>query len=215
MEPTNTNSFARLMTALLCPAVFLFVPAPAAYCSISSGSDYELTESAIDNGGGSYASGGEYLSRGSVAPASLPDNNAGLSGGGYSNLAGFYNPPFVTFQSALATSFLSDSGDYGMTIPAGSLDKEGFEITMNADPLGAPLNVNPNLIRTATDKMVFNEGEWSQVAQDRLVEISIFDTQGYYTKPLANKALLTMHYKPDAALAFGSVEYIMRDVPYG
>ena len=27
--------------------------------------------------------------------------------------------------------------------------------------------------------------------------------------------LLTMHYKPDAALAFGSVEYIMRDVPWG
>ena len=26
---------------------------------------------------------------------------------------------------------------------------------------------------------------------------------------------LTMHYKPDAALAFGSVEYIMRDVPSG
>jgi ubiquinol-cytochrome c reductase cytochrome b subunit len=26
---------------------------------------------------------------------------------------------------------------------------------------------------------------------------------------------LTMHYKPDAAMAFGSVEYIMRDVPWG
>ena len=26
---------------------------------------------------------------------------------------------------------------------------------------------------------------------------------------------LTMHYKPDASLAFGSVEYIMRDVPWG
>ncbi|MFC3471242.1 cytochrome bc complex cytochrome b subunit [Massilia oculi] len=26
---------------------------------------------------------------------------------------------------------------------------------------------------------------------------------------------LTMHYKPDAALAFGSVEYIMREVPWG
>src|SRR3954468_13614751 len=26
---------------------------------------------------------------------------------------------------------------------------------------------------------------------------------------------LTMHYKPDAAQAFGSVEYIMRDVPFG
>ena len=26
---------------------------------------------------------------------------------------------------------------------------------------------------------------------------------------------LTMHYKPDAAMAFASVEYIMRDVPYG
>jgi len=27
--------------------------------------------------------------------------------------------------------------------------------------------------------------------------------------------VLTMHYKPDANLAFGSVEYIMRDVPWG
>src|SRR5471030_3284291 len=27
--------------------------------------------------------------------------------------------------------------------------------------------------------------------------------------------LLAMHYKPDAALAFESVEYIMRDVPWG
>src|SRR6267154_2938842 len=26
---------------------------------------------------------------------------------------------------------------------------------------------------------------------------------------------LTMNYKPDAKLAFGSVEYIMRDVPWG
>src|SRR5678816_3398220 len=26
---------------------------------------------------------------------------------------------------------------------------------------------------------------------------------------------LTMHYKPDATLAFASVEYIMRDVPWG
>ena len=26
---------------------------------------------------------------------------------------------------------------------------------------------------------------------------------------------LTMHHKPDAALAFASVEYIMRDVPWG
>ena len=26
---------------------------------------------------------------------------------------------------------------------------------------------------------------------------------------------LTMHYKPDANLAFASVEYIMRDVPWG
>jgi len=27
--------------------------------------------------------------------------------------------------------------------------------------------------------------------------------------------VLTMHYKPDSSLAFGSVEYIMRDVPWG
>jgi len=32
---------------------------------------------------------------------------------------------------------------------------------------------------------------------------------------IATGIFLTMHYKPDAALAFASVEYIMRDVPYG
>ena len=33
--------------------------------------------------------------------------------------------------------------------------------------------------------------------------------------PIVTGIFLTMHYKPDAALAFGSVEYIMRDVPWG
>jgi ubiquinol-cytochrome c reductase cytochrome b subunit len=32
---------------------------------------------------------------------------------------------------------------------------------------------------------------------------------------LVTGILLTMHYKPDAARAFSSVEYIMRDVPWG
>ena len=32
---------------------------------------------------------------------------------------------------------------------------------------------------------------------------------------LVTGIFLTMHYKPDAALAFASVEYIMRDVPFG
>jgi len=32
---------------------------------------------------------------------------------------------------------------------------------------------------------------------------------------IATGIFLTMHYKPDAQLAFASVEYIMRDVPYG
>jgi len=32
---------------------------------------------------------------------------------------------------------------------------------------------------------------------------------------LVSGIFLTMHYKPDAAMAFASVEYIMRDVPYG
>ncbi|GMR18538.1 MAG: cytochrome bc complex cytochrome b subunit [Gammaproteobacteria bacterium] len=32
---------------------------------------------------------------------------------------------------------------------------------------------------------------------------------------IASGIFLTMHYKPDAALAFASVEYIMRDVPWG
>ena len=32
---------------------------------------------------------------------------------------------------------------------------------------------------------------------------------------IATGIFLTMHYKPDAELAFASVEYIMRDVPFG
>ena len=32
---------------------------------------------------------------------------------------------------------------------------------------------------------------------------------------IVNGIFLVMHYKPDAALAFASVEYIMRDVPWG
>ena len=32
---------------------------------------------------------------------------------------------------------------------------------------------------------------------------------------LVTGIFLTMHYKPDAELAFGSVEYIMRDVSFG
>lgn len=195
MRPSKASIFAFIARALVCLAVSFTLFSASAWSAISSGGDYQLDESAIDNGGGAYASGGGYLSKGSLAQVNLPDNAGGATGGVYSSQAGFYDPPHITYQSALATNFNSDSGEFSVTIPPASIDKEAFDITLNKDPLGKPLNVDPGIITSASDKMVFNEGGWSQLSLDSLVEVSIFDSQGYYMKPLSNRGLLTLRYK--------------------
>lgn len=183
---------AAAIAAFSALTAFAALLSAAAYAQTASG--YELKGSVMDNGGGEYSSGGEYLSKGSLAQVALPDDAGGVTGGGYSNQAGFYDPPHITFQSGVASSFRSATGDLTLSIPAGAINKEGFEVTLNRNPVGSPVNVDPAKISSANDKMVFNEGQWAAIAADSLVEISIFDTQDYYSGPFAGKGLLTMRY---------------------
>ena len=180
----------------LLPSIFLSVkPAP---CSVfPSGADYEIESSVVDNGGGEKLSGGDYSAKGSVGQINLPAA-PGLSGNGeYSLRAGFYNPPHLTYQGGLSTVFSMSSGDVQLVLPPNSVEKTVFDITMNKNPISQPLSVSPDKITTANDKMVHNEGAWSQPFSANLSEIAIFDEQDFYTKRLANNGTLNIHYKDD------------------
>jgi hypothetical protein len=165
-----------------------------ARASISSGGDLEMENSVIDNGGGTNLEGGDYTLKASVAQISLPGDIGLSNGGGYVNRTGFYNPPYFTYQSGLPTTFAMASEDANLSFPADSIDKRTFDITLNKDPLGRPLVVDPGKINDAIQKIVGNEGRWAQPVSNNLAEIAIFDEQDYYSKPLARKGLLTMRY---------------------
>lgn len=173
-------------------AVVLFSP-PALVAALPSGGDYQVEYSVVDNGGGEKLTGGDYSAKGSAAQNYAPDNIGLLSGGEYVNRAGFYNPPHFTYQGGL-TTVLPMSANAQITFPPDSVDKRMFDITVNKDPVGRPLIVDPARINEAIRKIVHNEGVWSQPAANNLMEVAIFDEQDYYTKPLAKRGALVMRY---------------------
>lgn len=151
----------------------------------------------MDNGGGAKLGGGEYTIIGSVAQSALPDN-PGLSGsGGYSNRTGFYNPPHFTYQGGLPAVLTMDSGEISLTLPANSVQKDVFDITVNRNPASQLLSVDAGKIADANWKMVNNEGAWSRLFPNNLSELAIFDEQDFYVKPLASRGIMTMRYKDD------------------
>lgn len=179
---------------LLAAAFAAFFAAPAA-ADIASGGEYAIEASVVDAGGGEKMAGGEYQAKGSLGQIAIPDN-VGLSvGGEYVNREGFYNPPHLTFQKGLAAVMRMPSGDISVTLPPASVDKERFDITMNRDSLLSPMAVDPGKIDEANSKIVHNEGPWSQLSPGTLAEMSIFDEQDLYLKPLANPGVLTMRYQ--------------------
>jgi len=120
-------------------------------------------------------------------------DNVGLTvGGDYVDREGFYNPPHFTFQKGLASAMAMPSGDISLSIPANSVDLDRFDITMNQDPLNQPSAIDPSKIDEATSKIIRNDGAWSQLLPKSLAEMSIFNEQALYQKPLANKGVLTM-----------------------
>ena len=174
-------------------AVFLF-PQPALFADLlPSGGDYQMEYSVIDNGGGEKLTGGEYTARGSAPRNYSPDNLGALSGGEYVNRVGFYNPPHFIYQGGL-TTVLPMSSNAQITFPPDSVDKRVFDITVNRDPRGRPLLVDPDKITEAISKIIHNEGLWAQPVSNNLMEVAIFDEQDYYGKPLAKRGVLAMRY---------------------
>ncbi len=175
--------------------VFFFFIYPLNLRAGMSAGDYFLESSIIASGGGEKLTGGDYLSRGAIAQVALAENYGLSANDNYVKRGGFYNPPRFTYQRGLPLSFYMASGNIKVTIPANSIDKEMFDITINKNPLTQPMSVDPDKIEEANDRMVFNEGSWSQLYSNNLTEFAIFDEQDFYTKPLLNKGLLTMYYE--------------------
>jgi hypothetical protein len=186
---TRGKVFAAGMALLFCICFNA-----AARASLSSGDDMEILGSVVDAGGGVSMEGGGYTVKASLAQATVPGGLGGTSGGDYSNRMGFYNPPYFTYQNALATALSMDSGNVRLSFPSGSVDRETFDVVVNKDPVNNPLIVDPSKINNAIQKIVRNEGAWAQPAANSLAEVAIFNEQDYYTAPLANRGSLVMRY---------------------
>lgn len=189
---TGTGSINSPMQRAFCGA---FVPlcACASLCLpshalISSSGEYQLESSVRDSGGGENLSGGGYASRGSVGQNTVPAGQGNSVSGGYVNRAGFYNPPHLTFQKGLVSVIGFNSGSVSLTLPAGAVDKEVFDITLNAD------SAAQGLIDAANNKIERNEGAWSRPSSNYVTEMSLFDEQDAWEKPLLKNGALSMQY---------------------
>nr|MDA8131642.1 T9SS type A sorting domain-containing protein [Elusimicrobiota bacterium] len=169
---------------------------PAAPALISSSGEYQLESSARLSGGG-LLSGGEYSSKGASGQISLPAGIGNSRSGAYSNRSGFYNPPHFTFQKGLPAAVKFNSGNAALTLPAGAVDKEAFDITLNDDPGARPLSVDAGTIDTANSKMEANEGAWARLFTGNATEMGLFDEQDFWRKPLLKAGNLSLRYQDD------------------
>jgi hypothetical protein len=193
---TETEHKTRTVLANLLAAGFLFA-APAFCTDLPSGADYQVDASVLDSGGGRNLAGGDYAVKGAIGQSSLPPSLSLSGGGGYANRLGFFNPPHFTYQGGLPAVFNMPSGDVQLVLPPNTVGKEAFDITVNRDPVEQPLSVSPDKILNANNKMVHNEGAWSQAFSTNLSEIALFDEQGFYTERLANGGTMNIRYRDD------------------
>ena len=192
MTFTYPRAFRYLAAAAFCAGPVL-CPGRALAFSVSGG-DFTMEASVVDNGGGAGLSGGDYSSRASVGQNSMPDN-IGISGGGpYMNRAGFYNPPHFIYQSGLVSVVNDPAAGVVLSLPAGSVDKRSFDITLNKSPVTDPLAANPAKIAEANDKLIYNNGLWAKIADGNMSEMAVFDEQGYVEGALTKVGTLTMNY---------------------
>lgn len=190
------STAARGLRAAFVLCACLLAPLPSG-ALISSSGEYQLESSVRDNGGGGLVSGAGYTSRGSAGQNTIPEGRGNSVSGEYVNRAGFYNPPYFTFQKGLVSVVNFNAGSASLTLPPGAVEKETFDITLNNDPSAQPLNVDPGLINSANGKMEQNEGSWSRLFPNNIVEMSLFDEQNIWDKPFARSGSLLMRY-PDA-----------------
>ena len=195
----NLNDFLNLIARRVFAGVLILLPGgallplPSGALAASSG-EYQLESSVRDNGGGEVLSGGAYASRGAVGQNVLPGGRGNSAAGAYVNRSGFYNPPHFTFQKGLAAVINFNPASAGLTLPPGAVDKEMFDITLNNDPGMQPLNIDPGLINSANSKIEQNEGAWSHLFSGNITEISLFDEQDVWDRPLLKSGALAMRY---------------------
>jgi len=180
--------------ASLCACVLAGAPCEAA---ISSSGEYQLESSVRDSGGGDILTGGEYSSKGSAGQVNIPDGPGNSGSGEYINRSGFYNPPHFTFQKGLVSIVNFGAGPASLMLPAGAVDKEVFDITLNHDPSAQPQSVDAGLINSANLKIERNEGAWSRLFPNHITEMSLFDEQDFWDRPFAKSGALSMRYKDD------------------
>ena len=186
---TYKAAIAGISACLLCAAL----PVAAA---VSAAGEYSLESSVLDSGGG-WLNGGEYASRAAAGQNILPAGGENSAAGGYNNRRGFYNPPYFTFQNALAASVLFSPGYPGLSLPAGAVDKAAFDITFNSNPQAQPQNVDPGLINSANLKIEQNEGAWARLNANHITELTIFDEQDFWDKPLLKSGVILMRYQDE------------------
>ncbi|MGD9642191.1 MAG: T9SS type A sorting domain-containing protein [Elusimicrobiales bacterium] len=186
----------RYGRALLLLCLICWSPLSAA-ALISASGEYSLEASVVDSGGGRRLEGGQYASRASAGQNVLPEGYGNSVSGEYTNRSGFYNPPHFAFQKGLHATVGFNSGYAALALPAGAVDKEVFDITLNHNPAAQPLCVEPGLINSANLKMETNEGAWSRLFPNHITEMTIFDEQDFWEKPLIKSGLLSMRYSDD------------------
>ena len=174
------------------PAAFIFYNVGPIFGFVSSGNDYIMESSNLVSGG-ELASGGEYTSKGALSQIHLPAD-AGTSAGEYVNRVGFYNPPYFTYQRGLPIQLSFDSGNVELVLPANSVDKSAFDISINKDAVANPVITDSAKITNANLKMETNEGAWSRLYSGNISEMVVFDEQSFWTESFSSDGLLAMSY---------------------
>lgn len=177
-------------------AFLLFSALPARLSALGAGAEYSLESSISGFSGGGLVAGGGYSAKGAAGQI-LPDNHGLLSGGEYVGRAGFYNPPHFTYQKGLASTLIFPGGKASLTLPADSVDKEAFDITLNKDPLAAPVNIMASEIESANYKINANEGSWSLPLPGNLTELCLFDEQNYWAGAFNKAGFLSLSYRDE------------------
>jgi len=163
----------------------------------SAGGDYQVDSYSLGAGGGSVMAGGDIVSRGLAGQAVLPPNLGISAAGDYSDRGGFYNPAHFTYQRTLPIILSLPGGNATLTLPAGAVGKDVFDIMINKDVLSSPLLSGPGEVAQANSRIVQNEGAWSSPLAANIEETIVFDEQSSWLKPFSSGGTLSMAYRDD------------------
>ncbi len=183
----------KIVFIFLVWTAFTLYGASSALCFVSSGGDYEMEFSRVVSGG-QLSSGGNYTAKGAVSQIHLPEGIGSLAGE-YVNRVGFYNPPRFTYQGGLPVQLFFESGNVELFLPANSINRRVFDITINKDAVNNPVLTDSAKVINANNKMKINEGDWSRLYSGNISEMFVFDEQDYWTDSFPEKGLLAMSYE--------------------